>query len=160
MARKLYRSRTERMIWGVCGGLAEYFDIDPTFVRLAAVLSIFVSGLGVLAYILMAIFVPLESSTPRKREEELKENIEEIRATAAEVGQRVRSAFAGAAREDQRSHDGRGGTLRAVGIILILLGIIFILSNLRLFWWLRPSYIWPIVMIAIGLLILLSRRNG
>lgn len=40
-AKRLYRSRTNRMIWGVCGGLAEYFNIDPVIVRIIAVLSIF-----------------------------------------------------------------------------------------------------------------------
>ncbi len=62
MAKKLYRSRTDRKIWGVCGGLAKYFGIDPTTVRVIAIVSIFVTGLGIIAYIVMAIVVPLESS--------------------------------------------------------------------------------------------------
>jgi phage shock protein PspC (stress-responsive transcriptional regulator) len=57
--KKLYRSRTNRMIWGVCGGLAEYFGVDPTWIRLLAVFSIFFSGAGIIAYIVMAIVVPL-----------------------------------------------------------------------------------------------------
>ncbi len=61
MAKRLYRSRTDRMIWGVCGGLAKYFDIDPTIIRVIAIVSIFFTGLGLLAYIVMAIVVPLES---------------------------------------------------------------------------------------------------
>ena len=62
MEKRLYRSQSDRMIAGVCGGLAEYFDIDPTIVRVVAVLSVFVSGLGILAYIILAIVVPSESS--------------------------------------------------------------------------------------------------
>ncbi|MFQ5987889.1 MAG: PspC domain-containing protein [Dehalococcoidia bacterium] len=62
MAKKLCRSRTDRKIWGVCGGLAKYFDIDPTTVRVIAIVSIFVTGLGIIAYIVMAIVIPLESS--------------------------------------------------------------------------------------------------
>lgn len=62
MARKLYRSQTDRMIWGVCGGLAKYFDIDPVIVRVIAVVSIFVTGISIIANIVMAIVVPLESS--------------------------------------------------------------------------------------------------
>jgi len=61
MAKKLYRSRTDRKIWGVCGGLAEYFDIDPTIVRVIAILSIFFGTLGIWAYIIMALVVPEES---------------------------------------------------------------------------------------------------
>jgi len=69
MEKRLYRSRTDRVIWGVCGGLAKYFDVDPTIIRVIAVLLIFASGFGILAYIIMAIIVPLEGSsvaTPRE----------------------------------------------------------------------------------------------
>ena len=58
MAKKLYRSKTNRKIWGICGGLAEYYDIDPTLVRVLAVVSIFISGLGLIAYIVMRFMVP------------------------------------------------------------------------------------------------------
>lgn len=60
MAKKLYRSRTDRKIWGVCGGLAKYFDIDPTIMRVIAVASLFVGTLGFWIYIVMTIVVPLE----------------------------------------------------------------------------------------------------
>ncbi len=60
MQKKLYRSRTDRKIWGVCGGLAKYFDIDPTIVRVIALASILVGTLGIWIYIIMAIIVPLE----------------------------------------------------------------------------------------------------
>jgi len=60
MQKRLYRSRTDRKIWGVCGGLARYFDIDPTIVRVVALASILVGTLGIWIYIIMAIIVPLE----------------------------------------------------------------------------------------------------
>lgn len=57
--KKLYRSRTDRMIGGVCGGLAEYFGIDATLVRLvAALLLVFGVGSAGLVYIIMWIVVP------------------------------------------------------------------------------------------------------
>ena len=59
--RKLYRSRKNRMICGVCGGVAEYFNIDPTLIRL--VLAIFAfTGTGIFAYIVAAIIIPDEVS--------------------------------------------------------------------------------------------------
>ena len=61
MAKKLYRSRTDRKIWGVCGGLAKYFDIYPTIVRVIAILSLLLGTLGIWAYIIMALVVPEES---------------------------------------------------------------------------------------------------
>ena len=59
--KKLYRSKSQRMIAGVCGGISEYFDIDVTLVRLGfAALSIFCGG-GLLAYIIAAVLIPEES---------------------------------------------------------------------------------------------------
>ncbi len=60
MAKKLYRSRTDRKIWGVCGGLAKYFDVDPTVVRIIFVASVVFGTFGFWAYIIAAIIVPLE----------------------------------------------------------------------------------------------------
>lgn len=59
--KKLYRSRDERMIAGVAGGLGEYFSIDPTIVRLVFVLSVFFGvGAGLLIYIVLMLVVPEE----------------------------------------------------------------------------------------------------
>jgi phage shock protein C len=60
MNRKFYRSRTNRVLWGVCGGLGQYFNIDPVVVRIIAVASLFVGSLGFWIYIIMALAVPLE----------------------------------------------------------------------------------------------------
>lgn len=57
MDKKLYRSRTNRMVCGVCGGIGEYFNIDPTLVRLLWALFCFVGG-GVIAYIIAAVIIP------------------------------------------------------------------------------------------------------
>ena len=56
--KRLYRSRDNRMICGVCGGLAEYFNVDPTLVRLATVLVACMVGSGIRAYIIAAIIIP------------------------------------------------------------------------------------------------------
>lgn len=57
--KKLYRSRRDRMIAGVCGGLAEYFNVDPTWVRLIFVLFLILGGSALLAYLIMWLIVPL-----------------------------------------------------------------------------------------------------
>ncbi len=60
MAKKLYRSRTDRKIWGVCGGLAKHFDKDPTIIRVIFAVSLLFGTLGLWVYIIMAIIVPQE----------------------------------------------------------------------------------------------------
>ncbi len=58
MQKKLYKSNTDKKIDGVCGGIAEYLNIDSTIVRLIWVLILFLYGSGILAYIICAIIMP------------------------------------------------------------------------------------------------------
>lgn len=62
MERKLYLSDTNKKLGGVCGGVGEYFDIDPTIVRLLWFLSIFLSGAGLIAYFIAWIIMPRRGS--------------------------------------------------------------------------------------------------
>lgn len=57
--KKLYRSRHNRMIAGVCGGLADYFGADPSWIRLIFILLFFLGGSAILIYLVMWIIVPL-----------------------------------------------------------------------------------------------------
>jgi len=59
-SKKLYRPRNERMLAGVCGGIAEYFGVDPTIVRLAFVLMALAGGPGLIFYIILALIIPEE----------------------------------------------------------------------------------------------------
>lgn len=58
MKKRLYKIEEGKKLWGVCGGIAEYFDIDPTIIRLIWLILIFCVGTGVLAYIIAAIIMP------------------------------------------------------------------------------------------------------
>jgi phage shock protein C len=160
MEKRLYRSRTDRMIWGVCGGLAKYFDIDPVIVRIVAVLLIFADGLGILAYIIMAIIVPLEGSKVATPQEAVKENIEDMKSSASQVGSEIRSAFErkeGEPPDVARLHHGRRTFL---GILVVVIGIVILLSNFGLFWWFHWGVFIALVILVIGLVIIFgaSRR--
>lgn len=60
MERKLYRSKTDKKLLGVCGGIAEYFEIDSTVVRLILVLAVLFAGVGLLAYLIAALIMPVK----------------------------------------------------------------------------------------------------
>ena len=60
MEKKLYRSKTDKKLTGVCGGLAKYFGIDTTLVRLLVALAVLFVGFGLLAYIVCAFIIPEE----------------------------------------------------------------------------------------------------
>lgn len=61
MEKKLYRSNENKMLCGVCGGIGEYLGVDPTVIRLAWALLCLAAGVGILAYIVAAIIMPVKA---------------------------------------------------------------------------------------------------
>ena len=158
MEKRLYRSRSDRMIWGVCGGLARYFDMNVTIIRVIAVLSIFLGSVGIWAYIILAIVVPLEDSRATEPKDTIKENVEEMKETASELGRELRSGLARDG-EPSAATEGRHHRRNVLGIVLIVVGILFLLGNFDLFWWFRWGTLWPLVIVAIGALIVFGTRR-
>lgn len=76
MSKQLYRSKNNKVIAGVCGGVAEYFEVDPTIIRIAWLLLAFPGGIGLLAYIICWIIMPEknenEHQTPETNEKNKK----------------------------------------------------------------------------------------
>jgi len=159
MEKRLYRSRSDRMIWGVCGGLAKYFDMDPTIIRVITVLSMFLGSLGIWAYIILAIVVPLEDSKAAEPKDVIKENVEEMKETASELGRELRSTLVGEEGESEEIAKMRHRRRNTLGIILIVLGILFLLGNFNIFRWFNWGNLWPLVLVAIGVLIIFSVRK-
>lgn len=159
MTRRVYRSKDDRVIAGVCGGLAKYFDIDPVIVRIIAVLSVFASGLGLLAYLIFWLVVPLEESEAAKPGDTVKANVEEMKDAANELGQDLRAALGeGDADPEQRARL-RSRHLGWIGIAIIAVGVLILLSNLNIFWWFHWGILWPIPVIAIGVLVVVAARR-
>lgn len=92
--KRLYRSRHDRMVAGVAGGVAAYLGVDPLFVRLAVVFLSLLNGLGVLLYIAMWLLVPNEDSATVDARDQVRENAQEMRNSAEQLAQRVRNMFA------------------------------------------------------------------
>ena len=133
MNRRLYRCRENRVIAGVASGVAEFFGLDPTLVRVVWFLSIFFGGVTLLLYIGLAIIVPLEPLSAEA-------------AAAAATG-------ASAVPEGHRHKAGGSGRWTTfIGIVLLLFG------GLALVGALLPDvaswrYIWPVFIIGIGALL-------
>ena len=77
-SKRLYRSRSDRMLAGVCGGIGAYFDIDGTVIRLLFVLFALVFGGGLLLYIFLLIIMPIEPDFPMGGETVVEEEIEQV----------------------------------------------------------------------------------
>ena len=150
----LYRSESDRMLGGVCGGLGVYLGIDPTFVRLFFVLLFFGSGVGLLAYLALWIIMPGESSEYAKKS--LEENFRDSGAHFSERVQIIGDEFGKAV----RSPHPKAGVI--VGIALITLGSILFVENLGIPWlkWISFDVFWPLLLIIGGIVILQRRANG
>ncbi len=163
MERRFYRSRNDRMIAGVCGGLANYLDVDPTIIRLVMVLLVFANGIGILAYIIMAIIVPPEGSKRTQLKEMMRENVEEIKKTTSELGEKIRRTFGEEEGEAEDQDEMPRRDLNLAGILLIVVGFLFLAANFNLFWWFDWGSLWPLILIAAGLVLILNRwrkRHG
>jgi len=157
MQKRLYRSRSERLVWGVCGGLADYFGMDPTIVRIIFVLLALAHGIGILVYIILAIVVPLEGSKVTTPHDTVRENVAEIKETAAGLGEEIRATFEG--EEKAKVSDKTQQRRNILGIALIIVGIIILMGTLNLFRWLNWGYVWSGVIIIVGLIIIFSTRR-
>ena len=156
MRDRLYRSRNDRVLFGVAGGVADWLDVDPALVRIVFALLVFAGGIGFLLYIIMAIVVPEEPSyvgTPPMPGEAPAMRAAEPGAPAAEpAGYWVDDRAARrAARRAQRAESGGQGVV-IFGAILIIVGAWFLLR--RYVTWLDGDLLGPIVLIVIGALLL------
>ncbi|MFC1917834.1 PspC domain-containing protein [Chloroflexota bacterium] len=158
MEKRLYRSQTERMAWGVCGGLAKYLDLDPTIVRLIFVLLLFANGIGILIYIILAIVVPLEGSKTTESKETIKENVAEMKEAAEGIGKELRASLSGEESPDASARAKRNRNF--IGIALIIVGIIFLMGSLNFFRWMVWIYIWPSLIIVVGLILIISNKKS
>lgn len=136
MRKRIYRSTTEKVIGGVCAGLGEYFNIDPTWVRILFVVAIFAKGLGLLAYVICWIVFPRDT---------------EVGAEASAAGASIEGETTAAESSGKKKSTARGGGFLP-GIILVILGMIFLLD--QAFYWFDFDYIWPLLLIGIGVMLL------
>lgn len=155
--RRLHRSRRDKMIAGVCGGLGEFFDIDPVVWRLAFVVVTLLGGAGVVIYIVLAILMPQEGREAAPAGDVVRENVDDLASSAREFSADLRGysrSYTAAEDQERRVRNRQVG-----GLILVGLGTLFLVTNLNLFWWLNWDRLWPVVLIVIGVAILFGQRR-
>lgn len=150
MSKKLYRSSRQRVFAGVCGGLAEYFNLDAAIIRLIWVVSVFFWGTGLLMYIIAAIIIPKGENYGGTVVTDEDGNVTYVQD---EAGTKVKS----------NSALFFGGILVVIGGLILLDKYYPFRQLIRILIRTFRGYIWPLLLIFTGLIIILSslrRRNS
>ncbi len=151
MNRRLYRCRHDQRIAGVASGVAEYFDADPTIVRVLWVLSFFLGGVGLLLYIAMAIIVPLE---PEQGFLGVGSQADAPTSEAAgEAGTPSQTNWHSAPSTHRHVSHGNGRWSAIVGIAFILFGSLALVDTFLPAWADSGRFLWPAFIVGIGVLL-------
>ncbi len=152
--KKLTRSHDNEIIAGVCGGLGDYFDVDPTIIRIIFVILTLWGGLGIILYIIGIIIIPYN--------EDSKQEKQRIKTKATEKSKEFKEkveSFASDVRENIKIHQGHNHGEITLGLIIILLGLFFLLRNFIP--WFDFGRFWPLILVIIGLALIASAsRRG
>lgn len=141
--RILVRSRTHRMLAGVCGGLGHYFSIDPVIFRIVFLLLTIFDGAGALIYIVLWLFIPLEGAAHATTT---------LSERAQEVGNEIQEKV------DAVQNSGQANQLQNfLGAIVVVIGVVLLSRQLFAFTWLQWHSIWPLTFIFLGIFILMKR---
>jgi len=138
----LYRS-SNKMLAGVAAGIAEYFAVDPSIIRLIFVLLTVFGGSGILIYIILWIMLPPDSSKAREGKDMMKENVQEMKEKVTEFAKGFKLH---PTEKKERSQFG-------FGIVIVIIGVLFLLNNMGLFEMVEVQKFWPLLLIFLGIYI-------
>ena len=142
MERKLYRSDVNKVIAGVCGGLGEYFNIDPVIVRLAFVIVVFAGGAGILGYALAWIIIPR-------------------RPYEANIDSPSRSGSTGTTGDSHTAamfSSSSSLTRYLPGLLLVIVGAVLLIRQ-TVFWFSWTEFL-PVALIVIGAIVIIRSVQG
>jgi phage shock protein C len=146
--KRLYRSKENKVIGGVCGGIGDYFDLDPVWVRLVFVLLIFAEGIGLLAYLIAWIMIPSNPEQKDTKRTKAEEVADKVVSKVEKVTPKV------VAKLEKATPDNSHATF-IIGIIIVLIGLAFLLHNM--FKWFSFHYIWPMAIIVLGIYLVVKK---
>lgn len=149
--KKFYRSRTDRVLFGVCGGLGKYFNIDPILFRLLFVLLFLMHGAGLIVYVLMVVITPEEPGRREKDKDlegEFSELADKINDKAHEISKEI--GVSGEADPDRKARN-------FLAIIIILFGMFFLAREFFPLNWIDTDIVWALGIIGIGLYIIFKK---
>lgn len=141
----LYRSETNKVVAGVCGGLGEVFGIDPTVLRVLFLLAFVLGGTGFLLYILLWVVVPSESKVLNSSDENIRANIDEMKDKA--------QSFANDFNSDADN------SRKIFALIIVGMGVVFLLGNFGFSYIFNFEKLWPLLLVVLGVYLLGRKKT-
>ena len=150
--QNLHKSSSNKVIAGVCGGVGEHFNVDPTLIRLAWALAVFLGGSGLVLYILAMIIMPDDP-----RAEQINKNVPAIGPVTGQEGQTATESGA-QAETGAKPPNNEEKRNQIFGLILVAIGGYFLLQ--RYFPFFEIHNWWPVIIILIGIIVIFRGRGG
>jgi phage shock protein C len=148
--KKLYRSKTDRVIFGVCGGLGEYFEVDSLILRILFILLTFTGGSGIIIYIILAIIIP-DGEGQKIKGKEIKEVISEAQEKTQNLAEEIKN-----------NGNWIKNTKNIIGLIIVFIGLnIFFeqVFNINPFLFINWGIVWALIIILIGVKIIFGNKK-
>lgn len=149
--KRLVRSNTDKFVAGVCGGIANYFEIDSIIVRIVFLLITFSGGAGVLIYVILWVIMPEVGDEKLSNEEVAEKNSKQLEKKFEEVVENI------------DTKNGKNIAQAIFGILILFFGIYLLLNNfglghyLSVFW--NLGRFWPVLVIFFGFYILFKKNE-
>lgn len=156
--KRLYRSRKNRVIAGVCGGLGEYFEVDPVLIRVVFIALTFLNGAGIILYLILAVIIPKEPVSEKEAEiEKEKEPAKKIAESARKAAEDLAEDVKSLSKELKEEGSWLSEKRNLLALALIILGIILLLEISIPWFAVSWRFFWPALLIIIGIYIILKR---
>lgn len=144
---RIHRSSKNSILGGICSGLAESLEIDPTILRIIFVLFTIFGGSGILIYIILWIIMPSNSQIVISKDN-LKENFQEIKDRTKKFAHDIKLN-----KSIAKTQDNRGW----IALIVVLIGLVFLFNNYGLGEVINFGKLWPLILVVIGITLFLRK---
>ncbi len=149
--KKLYRSKSERVIAGVAGELGEYSGTHPVLFKILFVFLILWGGAGILFYLILMFIIPSQDGQSPK--DLVKETAVNLKEKAQEVAGGIKQEA-----QEMKKESWWSNRRNVLGVVIMLSGLVFLLNQLFPIRFLKFNFIWPIVIMLIGFFVILKRH--
>lgn len=148
--KKLYRSKTDRVLFGICGGLGEYFEIDSLIIRILFILLTFTGGSGIIIYLILAIIIP-DGEGQKLKNKEMKDVITDAQEKTQDIAEEIK-----------KNGNWIKSAKNIIGLIIVFVGLNILFEHafdFSPFSFINWGVVWSLIIVLIGAKIIFSNKE-